>query len=210
MILGLPFKRDQLFLLPIQFWYYMKQAFLLAVLITVVQISFASPAKTYTDSAAAIIPDATEMLTEIMTVTGLQPNFELKAADVLNIEASISHRKRYILYNPSFISWINSVTRDKWAVMALFAHEIGHHLNGHTILKSGSTPELELEADQFAGFVLHKLGASLEQAQKVMKYIAKTEASKTHPARNSRMAAIQTGWNNAIGADEIVATTKSN
>src|SRR5258706_3043144 len=189
----------------------MKQAILFAAFIVVAHFSYAnnpSPNNSYSDTT--FIPGATEMLAEIMAVTGLQPNFELKAADVLNIEASISHRKRYILYNPSFINWINSVTRDKWAAMALFAHEIGHHLNGHTILKTGSTPELELEADQFAGFVLHKLGASLEQAQKVMKYIAKPEISKTHPARISRMEAIHIGWNRTTGPDEMVVTATSN
>ena len=93
--------------------------------------------------------------------------------------------------------------------MFLLAHEVGHHLNGHTIMKGGSTPELELEADQFAGFVLYKLGASLQQAQEVMKYIAKTEQSKTHPARNSRMLAIQTGWDKAAKTEGIVLTAKN-
>ena len=92
--------------------------------------------------------------------------------------------------------------------MALLAHEVGHHVNGHTILKTGSTPELELEADQYSGFVMHKLGASLQQAQEVMKYIAKTETSKTHPGRGLRMDAIQTGWNRATSADELVAKVK--
>ncbi|MBC7874063.1 MAG: hypothetical protein H7Y01_08705 [Ferruginibacter sp.] len=143
-----------------------------------------------------------------MNVIGLQPNFELKKAKVANIEASIWHRKRYILYNPSFITWINKVTKDKWAAIALLAHEVGHHLNGHTIKKTGSTPTLELEADEFAGFVLQKLGASLDQAQDVMNYIARTEASKTHPARISRMLAIQNGWNKAANAEPIIATVK--
>ncbi|MFC0774812.1 hypothetical protein [Terrimonas alba] len=143
---------------------------------------------------------AEEMLTEIMNVVGLSPNFELKEAKVDNIEASISHRKRYILYNPSFINWINEVTNDKWAAMALLAHEVGHHLNGHTIRKTGSTPILELEADEFAGFVLYKLGATLSQAQEVMKYIAKPKESATHPGRISRMQAIENGWNKAANA----------
>ena len=91
----------------------------------------------------------------------MQTDFELKEANVLNIEASISHRKRYILYNPTYITTLNNLTKNKWAVMALLAHEVGHHLNGHTIRKGGSTPELELQADEFAGFILHKLGATL-------------------------------------------------
>lgn len=153
----------------------------------------------YLDSSTTDAYHAHEMLTQIMDVIGLLPNFELKEAKVDNVEASISRRKRYILYNPDYITWINSATHDKWAAMALLAHEVGHHLNGHTIRKGGSTPKLELEADEFAGFVLYKLGASLEQSQVVMKYIAKTKASPTHPSRASRMLAIEQGWNRAAG-----------
>ena len=140
---------------------------------------------------------AEQMLNQIMEVVGLEPNFELKEARVDNIEASIQHRKRYILYNPSFINWINEVTKDRWAAMALLAHEVGHHLNGHTIRRTGSTPILELEADEFAGFVLYKLGATLSQSQEVMKFIAKPKESATHPGRMSRMQAIENGWNKA-------------
>src|SRR5687768_8568138 len=181
----------------------MKQATILAVFITVSHLGFTKPnpaprfpEKAYADSVSRI-PTVDELLSEIMSVTGLQTDFEIKEAKVLNIEACISHKKRYILYNPEFMDWINRATKDKWASIALIAHEIGHHLNGHTIRKGGSKPDVELEADEFAGFVLYKLGASLKQAQEVMIYIAKTEASSTHPARASRMKAIQKGWDRA-------------
>jgi hypothetical protein len=146
---------------------------------------------------ASSIPAPANLLLDIIKATGLQQNFELKAADVLNIEASIQHKKRVILYNPEFINKLNEVTKNKWAVAALLAHEVGHHLNGHTIKKSGSTIELELEADQFAGFILQKMGASLKDAQQVMYYIGSKENSKTHPGRSSRLKAIQTGWEQA-------------
>ena len=161
----------------------------------------AKPAGDTTARAAAIIPDAQQLLSDILNVTGLQSNFQLKEANVLNFEASIAHRKRYILYNPSYISQLNKISHTKWAAMVLLAHEVGHHLNGHTIGKSGSTPELELEADEFAGFVMYKLGATLLQAQEVMQYIAKPEGSATHPGRNDRLQAIQKGWNKAAAAD---------
>jgi hypothetical protein len=140
-----------------------------------------------------------DILMEIMNVTGLQSNFELKKSKVQNLEASISRKKRVILYNPEYISWINSNTKNKWGITALLAHEIGHHLNGHTIRKNGSNPKVELEADEFAGFVLHKLGATLEQAQDVMNYVANTQTSSTHPARALRMKAIAGGWKRAKG-----------
>ena len=161
----------------------------------------------YSDSTTVDVYHAHEMLAQIMQVIGLSPNFELKEAKVDNVEASISRRKRYILYNPEFIKWINGVTHDKWAGMMLLAHEVGHHLNGHTIRKGGSAPRLELEADEFAGFILHKLGATLEQSQNVMKYIAKEKKSHTHPARNSRLSAIEKGWNRA-SASQMNDTAK--
>lgn len=197
----------------------MKRTILSALFSTVAYLGFAgitqttnftSGASSFNDSIlSAKMPGTQQILSEIMNVVGLTPNFKLKEAKVNNIEASISHRKRYILYNPEFINWINTVTKDKWAAIALLAHEVGHHLNGHTIRKSGSKPKLELEADEFAGFVLCKLGASLEQSQEVMKYIAQTKASRTHPARNSRMLAIQKGWSKAAHPeDNIVSVQK--
>ena len=187
----------------------MKHATLLALCIALGQICFARSASSLNplkDTVQSNTPSLSEMLKEILSITGTSGDFELKEANVLNIEAFISHRKRYILYNRSFIERLNSLTKDKWATMALLAHEVGHHLNGHTIRKGGSRPDVELEADEFAGFVLHKLGATLDQSQIVMHYIAKAEASKTHPSKNSRMTAIEKGWNRSANTTSPTET----
>ena len=194
----------------------MKQATLLAAFIAIASFSFADPInnnneqkiKIPVDTSMMKIADVRQMLQEIIAITGLQTDFELKEANVLNIEASVSHRKRYILYNPTYISTLNNLTKNKWAVMTLLAHEVGHHLNGHTIHRGGSTPELELEADEFAGFILCKLGASLKQSQNVMYYIAREKASRTHPSKNSRLSAIEKGWNKASASEHMNDTAK--
>ncbi len=184
-----------------------KLAILLVAVTAVTQSNLARAAGTNSfypekdgDSTLTKIPEPKQMLQDIINVTGLYADFELKEADVMNIQASISHRKRTILYNPGYINWLNKLTRDKWSVMALIAHEVGHHLNGHTIRKGGSSPRVELEADEFAGFVLNKLGATLEDAQKVMNYIAGINESDTHPGRMARKQAIQRGWDKASSA----------
>jgi hypothetical protein len=141
--------------------------------------------------------DAEKLIGSIIDVVGLKPNFKLKEANVPNVEATIRHHKRYILYNPEFISLVNKATKDKWSAIFILAHEIGHHLNGHTVMGKNSRPAIELEADEFAGFVLSKMGATLDQAQLVMNYIAKPEETKTHPARADRMDAIKKGWDKA-------------
>lgn len=163
--------------------------------------------------AGAAIPafsspaSAGQITTMIMQVMGVRTDIRIKEARVSNLEAVIFRHKKYIYYNPAFISWLNTTTNDKWAAIALLAHEIGHHLNGHTSGKSSHRLQREAEADEFAGFILARLGASLGQAQLVMNYIAKSEKSETHPARKDRIAAITTGWNRGRVAEEPPAET---
>jgi hypothetical protein len=130
-------------------------------------------------------------------VIGLETNFKVKIAHVPNVEATIRHHQRYIVYNPDFITRVNMAAKDKWPAIFILAHEIGHHLEGHTIRGTNSRPAIELEADEFAGFAVCRMGATLEQAQMAMHIIANMEASKTHPGRADRLAAIEKGWNKA-------------
>jgi hypothetical protein len=62
---------------------------------------------------------------------------------------------------------------------------------------TGSKPAIELEADEFAGFVLRKMGATLNEAQAAMSIISDERGSHTHPGRSLRLASIQTGWTHA-------------
>lgn len=141
--------------------------------------------------------DAEKIIAGIMDVLGLQPNFKVKTGKIPNVEADIRHRQRYIIYNPDFVSQVNKLAKNKWASIFIIAHEIGHHLDGHTLKALKTQPELELEADEFAGFVLRKMGSTLEEAQSVMHFIATMNASKTHPGRVDRIVAIEKGWSKA-------------
>lgn len=149
--------------------------------------------------------EATEIIQDIIAVIGLKPNFEVRTADIPNAAALTHNGKRYIAYNPQFISKLNVAAGNKWASVSVLAHEIGHHLNGHTITNKGSKPPLELEADEFSGFVLQKMGATLQQAQVAMKLAASYKQSLTHPGQKERLLAIEKGWNNASGAVKDMA-----
>ena len=155
---------------------------------------------------------ASEIIEKILSVVGLKPNFEIRSANVPNAAAVILNNKRYILYNPKFINQINYVSGNDWAGISIIAHEIGHHLNGHTLKSGGSRPDLELEADEFSGFVLCKLGASKQDAQAAMNVAASQKSSHTHPARKDRLVSIANGWNNANTQSGAIANTsrKSN
>jgi len=134
---------------------------------------------------------------QIIEVVGLKPSFDVRAANIENAAAVVYGGKRYVLYNPTFINNLVKTTGTEWAAISVLAHEIGHHLNGHTVTAGGSQPALELEADEFSGFVLRKMGASLTQAQAAMKTLASTRASRTHPGQYDRLTSIERGWNQA-------------
>ncbi len=152
--------------------------------------------------------DARDVIQKILSVVGLKPNFEIRAANVPNAAAVIIKNQRVILYNPKFISAINNASGSNWAGISIIAHEIGHHLNGHTLTSGGSRPDIELEADEFSGFVLNKMGASLTDAQAAMAVAASQKASHTHPAKRDRLVAIAAGWQNASGQIARTGTVK--
>lgn len=143
------------------------------------------------------VNEAEGVIRSILNVVGLKPNFETRAADISNAAAVIYNGKRYILYDRAFIEAINNATSTNWAGISILAHEIGHHLNGHTLNRGGSNPSDELEADEFSGFVLRKMGASLQEAQAAMHTISENYETSTHPARKRRLRAIALGWDNA-------------
>ncbi|UOQ52129.1 membrane-binding protein [Hymenobacter cellulosivorans] len=139
-----------------------------------------------------------DVLREITDVVGLKPRFELQATtQVQNAAAVVYSGKRFLLYNPQFVASVNRAGRTDWAGISILAHEMGHHLNGHTLRPGGSQPADELEADEFSGFVLRKMGASLAEAQAGMAVVSDEEASPTHPGRSTRLAAIGKGWQQA-------------
>lgn len=143
---------------------------------------------------------AEKVVQDIMSVIGLRANFELRAStDIPTAAAVIKKGSRYILYNPKFMNTIISATGNKWTAVSIMAHEIGHHLSGHTLDGETSKPATELEADEFSGFVLQKMGATLTDAQAAMAAIASLKGSHTHPPKNQRLSAIATGWGKAGG-----------
>ena len=110
--------------------------------------------------ASSYVDGATKIIDLILETVGLRASFEVKKANVPNAAAVVYQGKRYILYNPAFIAAMDKAAGTPWASVAVLAHEIGHHLNGHTLDGKGSLPAIELEADEFSGFALRKMGAS--------------------------------------------------
>ena len=104
--------------------------------------------------------------------------------------------RRVIVYDPLFLQDIERRTGE-WGPMGVMAHEVAHHLLGHTVFGAASNPPDELDADFYTGFILNRLGASLAQAQTGMRFVASPGGSSSHPPRRERLEAIALGWNKA-------------
>jgi formylglycine-generating enzyme required for sulfatase activity len=115
------------------------------------------------------------------------------SSQVNNAAAAARNGKPYILYSKYFVELTQLKPNGDWKIMGIFAHEIGHHLLFHTMAEASSRPDLELEADKWAGSTLFQLGATLEQALSCFESVS-MKASLTHPARDARKQAMQTGW----------------
>lgn len=139
---------------------------------------------------------------KIMKLVSLPSNFTIKSANVENAVATIirtdsNSYERFILYNPTFMGAVKEITGNNFSEWSILAHEIGHHLSGHTLTSNGDNHRQELEADEFSGFVMFKMGAALNQAQSAINELCTEEGSYTHPPKSARLTAIANGWYNA-------------
>lgn len=167
--------------------------------------------------------EAEKGLDRILSVIGASKRFVLQPCDNINNAVATSYKGiRYILYDRDFMSSLNS--GDNWENLFILAHEVGHHINGHSLdlvlyVAEVVEPETlanqrkqELEADEFAGFILGKLGATLEQTSSAINLMASNsdDAYSTHPSKSKRLAAINKGHNKALGKVITVYETPTN
>jgi tetratricopeptide (TPR) repeat protein len=159
----------------------------------------------YQNKSFATYRNADIALDKILDVTGMSKRFVLKECnDISNCLATTYKGIRYILYDRDFMDAIATRT-NSWSSTSILAHEIGHHVNGHTLGKKETTlsesRQMEIEADEYSGFVMFKLGASLSQAQEAIRVYGsdKDDSYSTHPSKDKRLRAIVKGYNKAKG-----------
>ena len=140
--------------------------------------------------------EAHDVLRQVLAAAGLagmEDRIILRAsAETDNAEAAIENNERYIFYNAVFMQDLAKQTKDYWPMVAVLAHELGHHIRFHTVIP-GREHEFELEADYQAGFILRRMGANLEQAQAVYRTFPEA-ATASHPGRAQRLQAVTVGW----------------
>ena len=151
--------------------------------------------------------EAERGLEKILSVIGASKRFILQPCDNIKNAVATSYKGiRYIFYDREFMNSISN--GENWGNLFILAHEVGHHINGHSLdlvlyaTKSVEPKSLsnrrqqELEADEFAGFILSKLGGSFNSINKVLRSISsnKDDSYSTHPSLDKRLAAAKKGF----------------
>jgi len=97
----------------------------------------------------------------------------------------------HIKYNEAFMGKL--LGSDIWSVYGILAHEVGHYSCLHINMEATSRKKKELQADEYSGRILARLGASLEQAVSCTSFMDSL-GSDTHPPTSERRKAIEKGW----------------
>lgn len=138
-----------------------------------------------------------KIIFDITSLIGLEKNFVYVNSPGINNCIALNYEGfRYILYDKSFLNKLSQNKSTKQSVyISVLAHEIGHHLQGHTLknISENDNKLSELEADKFSGFVMAKFGYTLEEAQEAINSLPQS-FSKTHPDKLKRLSAIKEGY----------------
>ena len=111
--------------------------------------------------------------------------------------AAIWGRQRVIVYSPSFLAQLQTNGGgSQWLPIFVMAHELGHHIEGHTIAAGGSNHQTEYEADTWATHALKNMGATLSETTAAMRAMP-MPTSGTHPGSNERVANITRVYNDS-------------
>lgn len=142
---------------------------------------------------------AKEAVYRVVRHSGLLPNFTVREdVQVPTAVAYIKGHERIIAYNPAFISTILDSAQTDLAAVSIMAHEIAHHLLGHTLEPEAVRPGDELACDRYSGFILQRMGATLEATLAAMKVAGDVHGTERHPPRHARLEAIEQGWTEAL------------
>lgn len=171
--------------------------------------------------------EAHRIVENLMSLSGLPMNFIVsQCSGIKNAFATIREGIQFIIYDNKYLESLDS-NLDKTESITVLAHEIGHHLSGHStkinlINKYCSTKNFnkekclaqlklkrkqELEADRFAGFIMYKYNAPLDKVLNTYKQLTSSRYNpySRYPKLEYRLKAIKTGYELAKSYDQKIA-----
>jgi tetratricopeptide (TPR) repeat protein len=133
--------------------------------------------------------------------SGLENNFVLKECPSLNtstaamIDPYYGTMERYVTFPENLLDNWKHYTSINWRYFGQLMHAIGHQLFRHTLIIGLDNSNEELIADEFSGYMLASMGASLKQSFSALQFF-KSETLKhaIFPKVDVRKEAIAKGW----------------
>jgi tetratricopeptide (TPR) repeat protein len=168
--------------------------------------------------------DAQLAVDKIINVLGISQRFAIYQCNGIDNCTAVTIRGvRYIFFDSYFMKDISNNTNSSWTNLSILAHEIGHHINGHTVdflaymtgqikpINLAEERQQEIEADEFSGYVMFKLGATLDQAQQAISFLSfdGDDTYSSHPNKAKRLAAIKKGYDKAQNPSNSVLTSNN-
>jgi hypothetical protein len=139
--------------------------------------------------------EAQQAINMMLRVAGIKKTTRAYIGPVENAAAAIVDTDRAIVYNPEFFQSLYKKTNNKWAVISVLAHSLSHHTHLDTVASVRIFPDAEFRADLFSGRMMRQLGATLDDALVALRTESGSASTSTHPANESRIQAITSGYN---------------
>jgi hypothetical protein len=144
--------------------------------------------------------EARDIIDRIFDKVGLKIKFKLLATPDLgdNMASALidSSMTKCIVIDKLAIARLRRVYNNDWGTIFILAHECAHHLSADKLSYLQERPQDERNADEFAGEILYKLHATLEQTLEALDEIV-GDACEDHAAKKIRLADAEAGWRKA-------------
>ncbi|MEZ4631151.1 MAG: SUMF1/EgtB/PvdO family nonheme iron enzyme [Deinococcales bacterium] len=170
-------------------------------------ISYRVPSYSFTKGLgfeAKYYSEVSSALNRVLVLMDARPNIELAYDEGVYYPMAVFDNEghAFIIYGVDFIAEVLKGGEEAdWVLMTILAHEVGHHARSHIRMlqfaSSLSTAEhrtFELEADEFAGYMLCKLGATEAQTQLAYQNYTSDASTSQHPSKESRLINARAGW----------------
>ncbi|MCX6181384.1 MAG: hypothetical protein NT150_05620 [Bacteroidetes bacterium] len=151
------------------------------------------------DSSLSLDIVAYKTVLNVVRESELMPDFTFVPGDVEKAKAYIANNERLLEYNPDFIEKLQeqSLNDTNWTGISILAREISHHLAKHKLSGGSPSANENLEADKNAGFVLYKMGASLEESITALEESSNEQSPAQALIFSKRKKALTEGWEEA-------------
>jgi hypothetical protein len=142
--------------------------------------------------------DAQIVVTDLIQSLGIKTNVPLYIGPVDGIAAVNIDKYPALVYSPASARMLFEKTKkNRWAVIAVLTHELGHQFNPRATAEKGDATTRELEADFASGGMMRRLGASLDEALSAVRAGEGPGKPSDQPAKDLRIQRITDGYREA-------------